>query len=344
MGEVKLPVEAWLRDLGRVDEATKVAVLVGAAAMIQLSTHESLSLVALEAWRQKTPVIVHRDCTVLAGQIERSGGGATVCSFEEFAALLDDLLTNGAAWRQRGANGRRYVDTHYSSREKYVGALLSAIEQMRQAIDVQMRKRGPARAAEFARQRWQQRFAEFVENVLTQPARAYRQKLVAEPLRNQCHAAHGSRTLLVPVRIRNAGTHAASGDGPGRCVICSEIRADADGAVVVPRDEVPLPATLDAGGYAGRRHAGGDSGQRRRFSHRSLDGITEREGYGGGDAVDRGHGNRAFARRVCGGVPGCGAGGVAASASFDHVAGRLCRCHRRAARAGEAGHQAEVAQ
>src|SRR5262249_50857233 len=42
-GEVTLPREPWLRDLGRVDEATKRNVLAGAKALVQLSTHESLS-------------------------------------------------------------------------------------------------------------------------------------------------------------------------------------------------------------------------------------------------------------------------------------------------------------
>ncbi len=214
-GEVTLPAEPWLHDLGRVDDATKRAVLAGASALVQLSTQESLSLVVLEAWVQGTPVIVHRDCAVLVGQLERSGGGGAAGSYEEFAALLDDLRDNDSAWRRRGADGRHYVDTHYSSRENYVDTLLTAVDQMRQPVGVQMRVRGPARAAEFARPRWQRRFAEFVETVLTQPARACRPELIAEPLRNECRAAVGAGTLLIPVHIRNAGTHAASADGPG---------------------------------------------------------------------------------------------------------------------------------
>jgi O-antigen biosynthesis protein len=246
-GEVTLPAEPWLHDLGRIDEATKHSVLAGAAALVQLSTQESLSLVVLEAWAQKTPVIVHRDCAVLAGQIERSGGGASASSYEEFAALLDDLCNNGAAWRRRGADGRRYVDAHYSSREQYVGALTSAIGQMQEPIGAQMRARGPAWAAEFARSRWQQRFADFVERLLTQAPRACRHELIVEPLRNECRAAVGSRTLLVPVRIRNAGTHAATAEGPGRSVICCEIRATTDGGVVGQRTESALPGLLMPG-------------------------------------------------------------------------------------------------
>ncbi len=246
-GEFTLPAQAWLHDLGRVDEATKHAVLAGAKALVQLSTQESLSLAVLEAWMHRTPAIVNRDCAVLAGQLERSGGGGAVGSYEDFAAALDDLTHDEAAWRARGANGRAHVDTHYASRETYVATLASAIEHMHKPIGVQMRERGPERAAEFARARWQQRFAEFVENLLTQPARACREELIIEPLRPACSAAAGARTLLVPVRLRNAGTHAAIADGPGRSVICCEIRGDAAGAIVAARTKSALPALLMPG-------------------------------------------------------------------------------------------------
>ncbi|MCI0376571.1 MAG: glycosyltransferase, partial [Gemmataceae bacterium] len=77
-GEVRIPQTAWTQDLGYVDEATKSAVLANAAALVQLSRNESLSLVVLEAWREGTPVIVDGRCAVLAGQIERSRGGRCI--------------------------------------------------------------------------------------------------------------------------------------------------------------------------------------------------------------------------------------------------------------------------
>ncbi|MCS6852602.1 MAG: glycosyltransferase family 4 protein, partial [Gemmataceae bacterium] len=49
---------SWL-DLGFVDERRKRDVLAGADALVQLSRQESLSLAALEAWSQGTPVIAH---------------------------------------------------------------------------------------------------------------------------------------------------------------------------------------------------------------------------------------------------------------------------------------------
>src|SRR5262249_11076766 len=55
-GGVRIPAEPWARDLGFLDETAKRGLLAGAAALVQLSCHESLSLVALEAWAQGTPV------------------------------------------------------------------------------------------------------------------------------------------------------------------------------------------------------------------------------------------------------------------------------------------------
>ncbi len=246
-GDIQLPDEPWLHDLGRVDEATKRSVLAGAKALVQLSTHESLSLVVLEAWAERTPVIVQRACAVLAGQVERSGAGVAVGDYTSLANALDGLLNDQAAWRERGAKGRAFVDAHYVVVKDYVDRLISAIDQLRVPIGQQMRERGLRRAQEFARPRWQQRFTDVVERVLTQPARALVERLKIEPLRADCRAAAGTRTLLLPVRLVNAGSHAAAPDGPGRTMVCFEIREAINDAVAVSRTELRLPALLVPG-------------------------------------------------------------------------------------------------
>ena len=244
-GEVALPSVSWLHNLGRVEEATKRSVLAGAQSLVQLSRQESLSLVVLEAWAEGTPVIVHGDCAVLAGQVERSRGGVAVADYAASAALGSVLLET-AAWQERGTRGHAYVATHYCCARKYVDRLTSAIDQMSTPIAAQMRERGLQRAALFARERWQQRFAEFVEQLLTQPARTFREVLHIEPLRGECRASAGTRTLLLPVRFVNAGTHAAVPDGPGGTIVCCEVR-EATGGVAVERDEMRLPALLMPG-------------------------------------------------------------------------------------------------
>jgi len=244
-GEVPLPSASWLRDLGRVDDAQKRAVLAGAEALVQLSHQESLSLVTLEAWAEGTPVIVHCDCAVLVGQVERSGGGVAVADYEAFAAALDDLCQNRDAWRQRGASGRAYVHAGYGSADDYVNRLVDAIDQVRLPIHEQMRRHGLLRAEALSRPNWQRRFAEFIEQILTQPARVYREQLIVEPLRDNCNAVPDGGTMLLPVRFSNGGTHTAAPDGPGRTIVRCAIETN-DG-VAFWDGELPLPAFLVPG-------------------------------------------------------------------------------------------------
>ncbi|MBI2804573.1 MAG: glycosyltransferase [Planctomycetes bacterium] len=234
-GRLALPREPWLRDLGRVDEATKRSVLAGALALVQLSIQESLSLVALEAWATGTPVVAHQDCAVLAGQIARSSGGVVVADYDGFAQALAAVSHDPTY----GERGRAYVAEHYDSADRFRSLLLGAIDAVQRPICQQMRERGVQRAGLFSRPAWQQRFAEFVENALTQPARPMCNELVVEPMRATVEAAAGARSLLIPVRLAQRGTVCAIPDGPGRTVICCEIRA-VQGALVVKETEIPL--------------------------------------------------------------------------------------------------------
>ena len=85
-GGIAIPRDKWALDVGFVDEESKRDLIAGAAALVQLSRNESLSLVALEAWAQGVPVIAHQECAVLAGHLERCAGGRAVNSYETFAA------------------------------------------------------------------------------------------------------------------------------------------------------------------------------------------------------------------------------------------------------------------
>src|SRR4029077_2954460 len=107
-GEVAIPRAGWAHDLGRVDEMTKRSVLAGAAALVQLSRQESLSLVALEAWAEGTPVLAHTQCAVLTGRVGRADGGVVVEDYDGFAAALDDVRHHEETWRRRGASGQAY--------------------------------------------------------------------------------------------------------------------------------------------------------------------------------------------------------------------------------------------
>ncbi len=222
-GEVEIPDKPWLRDVGRVDEATKRALLAGAAALVQLSKQESLSLVVLEAWAVGTPVIVARDCAVLAGQVRCAGGGQAIDDYSEFADTLDDLAAKGASWRELGQRGRAYVDKHYASESEFATRIEEAIGNLRVPLGVQMRTRGLARAAQSTMARWRDRFGCMVETILDRGPRPYRTELTILPLRDKTTVKLGARTALVSLRIGNLGSHAVCADGAARHVLFSVV-------------------------------------------------------------------------------------------------------------------------
>lgn len=245
-GEAIIPAEPWLHNLGLVDETTKRSVLRGAKALVQLSTLESLSLVALEAWAEATPVIAHRDCAVLVGQIERAKGGAVAGDADAFSHLLDDLLHHPGNWQKRGEAGRRYVESRYADSARFTDRLVAAVDRIAVPLRAQLIKRGIERAQGFSRQAWQQRFAEFVDRVLTEPTRSITERLRIEPLRAEVAAPADARTVLVPIRIVNDGTRAAIGHGMARTLLCCEA-TDAQQRVVVTRHEHVVAEMLQPG-------------------------------------------------------------------------------------------------
>src|SRR5262249_40514870 len=159
-----------------------------------------LSLVALEAWREGTPVIANADCAVLAGQVRRSGGGRTVRDFESFSAMLDELWRDPARWRDMGACGRTYAESLYGDRERFAQEIISGIQSIRTPLYGQMRRRGLERAAELDRTHWRRQFGEFVEQLLHAPRRPFRHSLRIEPRESRREATPGMSTCFIPTR------------------------------------------------------------------------------------------------------------------------------------------------
>lgn len=98
---------------GFVDEDDKRRALAGSLALVQPSRFESFSIVACESWVQQRPVLIHRDCAVLNGQVRRSRGGIPYGGFADFEAAVDLLLAHPELASAMGLNGRRYVDERY---------------------------------------------------------------------------------------------------------------------------------------------------------------------------------------------------------------------------------------
>ena len=111
-GEVT-PPSAGVLPVGQLDEGLRWDALAGAAAVVVPSFHESLSLLALEAWAVGRPVLANAASPVLAGQVRRSGGGIGYRGAGELASGASRLLGDAPAAAALGESGRRFVEATY---------------------------------------------------------------------------------------------------------------------------------------------------------------------------------------------------------------------------------------
>jgi glycosyltransferase involved in cell wall biosynthesis len=112
--DFKVPLHPGIVHTGYVTEELKYSCIKGAAALVNPSPYESLSMVLIEAWHMETPVLVNGDCNVLRGQVERSGGGLCYRDYDSFCTGLQELLDNKDASRQMAQSGRCYAFENYS--------------------------------------------------------------------------------------------------------------------------------------------------------------------------------------------------------------------------------------
>ena len=115
---------------GFVSDERKLELLRGCEALVLPSIFESLSLVMLEAWAERRPVIVDGGCAVTAGHIHRSGGGETYADSAEFSASLARMLADAKRRGAQAASGRRYVEERYRWTE-VEDRMLSLVERVR---------------------------------------------------------------------------------------------------------------------------------------------------------------------------------------------------------------------
>ena len=100
-------------DLPFVDEEIKREIIRNSVSLVQPSTNESFSIVLMEAWLQKIPVLVHARAAVTKHHVEESNGGLYFGSAEEFAEVVSLLQRDPALSATLGENGFEYVVTLY---------------------------------------------------------------------------------------------------------------------------------------------------------------------------------------------------------------------------------------
>jgi glycosyltransferase involved in cell wall biosynthesis len=105
-----LPAHPEIDVLGPVSEEEKWSLLTGATAVVSPSAWEAFSLVIVEAWSARTPVLVNAACAATVEHCRRSAAGLSFSDFGEFAAIVDRLVGDPATAFLLGARGRSYVD------------------------------------------------------------------------------------------------------------------------------------------------------------------------------------------------------------------------------------------
>jgi len=78
------------------------------------SVNESFSIVLMESWIHKVPVLVHNQCAVTKEHCIASNGGLYFDNYLEFEACVNYFLNNPDVTKKLGENGFDYVKNNYN--------------------------------------------------------------------------------------------------------------------------------------------------------------------------------------------------------------------------------------
>ena len=115
-GEIEIPesVKRDVLDLGFVSRQDKYDAYAAAQLLCQPSLYESFSVVIMESWMARRPVLVSGRCAVTKNFAVESGGGLYFTDYGEFHGALARLLQDAALADALGANGEAYVRRHFA--------------------------------------------------------------------------------------------------------------------------------------------------------------------------------------------------------------------------------------
>lgn len=127
-GEIELPKElvksGEIIDLGFIDIQDKYDAQAAALALCQPSQFESFSLVIMESWLNRRPVMVNAKCEITKSFASVTNGGLYFDDYFEFEGTLNYLINNPETADQMGENGRNYVLSNFAWDvivDKYMG-------------------------------------------------------------------------------------------------------------------------------------------------------------------------------------------------------------------------------
>jgi len=108
-----LPEDPHVRFAGILPDEERLHALEAATVVVVPSPHESLSLLALEAFSVGTPVLANARSQVLEEHCRQSNAGLFYGSRWEFVEALKLLMRDAGLRAALGRNGKAYVNQHY---------------------------------------------------------------------------------------------------------------------------------------------------------------------------------------------------------------------------------------
>lgn len=115
-GEIEIPKEAKedILDLGFLPIQDKYDAYTAALTLCQPSLNESFSLVVMESWLARRPVLVHGKCAVTRHFATVSGGGLYFEDYFEWEGCMNYYLAHPDTVDQMGRNGREFAVNNFA--------------------------------------------------------------------------------------------------------------------------------------------------------------------------------------------------------------------------------------
>ena len=101
-------------DLGFIDIQDKYDAQAAALTLCQPSQFESFSLVIMESWLNRRPVMVNAKCEITRNFASVTNGGLYFDNYFEFEGALNYLVNHPDIADQMGENGRNYVLSNFA--------------------------------------------------------------------------------------------------------------------------------------------------------------------------------------------------------------------------------------
>jgi len=115
-GDIFIPhrAKSYIYDLGFVPIQDKYDAYSASLLLCQPSLNESFSIVIMESWLCKRPVLVHANCSVTRHFAQESNGGLYFSDYFEFEGCLNYMQSQPNLADGMGENGRKFVLENFS--------------------------------------------------------------------------------------------------------------------------------------------------------------------------------------------------------------------------------------